>query len=297
MPCTVDLFVGQIVDALHVSGMWEDTLLVFHADNGGEIMTKFCRGNNYPLRGGKFSQFEGGIRGNALVNGGYLPAGRRGQVETALMSVADWYSTFLALVGLDAAQVVDKKAVAAALPALDSVNCWPLISGEALSCRSEIAFGDTSALGFNGDGDALVGALIRGRYKLLLGPSNKGYHVGQDILTGPFFPNSSIIIPELHPKECNRSPTVGSAGAAGGGCLFDIYADPSEENNLAESHTELFLDMLARLDVMQQTVYSPNRGKKSKQACEQAKERGWYSGPFLGIQNSSSVHIPTSDSM
>jgi len=29
-------------------------------------------------------------------------------------------------------------------------------------------------LGFNGDGDALVGALIRGRYKLLLGPANKG---------------------------------------------------------------------------------------------------------------------------
>lgn len=297
MTYTVDLYVGQIVDALHASGMWEDTLLVFHADNGGEIMTKFCGGNNYPLRGGKFSQFEGGIRVNAVVNGGYLPAGRRGQVETALMSVADWYSTFLALAGLDAAQVVDEKAVAAALPALDSVNCWPLISGEAPSCRSEIAIGDTSALGFNGDGDALVGALIRGRYKLLLGPSNKGYHVAQDILTGPFFPNASIIIPELHPKECNRSPKVGSAGE-GGGCLYDIYADPSEESNLAESHAELFLEMLARLDEVQQTVYSPIRGKKSKRACEKAKERGWYWGPFLGInKNSSSMHSPAVTSM
>jgi len=40
--------------------------------------------------------------------------------------------------------------------------------------------------------------------------------IPQDILIGPFFPNASIIIPELHPKECNRSPKVGSAGEGGG---------------------------------------------------------------------------------
>jgi len=277
MVYTVDLYVGQIVDALRTTGMWDNTLLVFHADNGGEIMTEFCGGNNYPLRGGKFSQFEGGIRVNALVSGGYLPDARRGQVEESLVSVADWYATFLSLAGLTPEQVQDNKASMASLPPIDSVNCWPLISGKASSCRSEIPIGDTSAVGFNMDGQALVGALIQGHYKLLIGPSNKGFHVGQDILTGPFFPNSTdIIIPEIHPKVCNRNLSEG--------CLYDIYSDPSEAINLASSHPELFYDMLQRLDAIQETAYSPVRGNpwnRSPQACETAKENGFYWGPFL----------------
>ena len=51
------------------ANLYDDTLIVLHADNGGEIMTTFCGGNNYPLRGGKFSNFEGGIRVNAAVGG------------------------------------------------------------------------------------------------------------------------------------------------------------------------------------------------------------------------------------
>ena len=34
--------------------MWNDSLVVFHSDNGGEIMAKgICGGNNWPLRGGQ----------------------------------------------------------------------------------------------------------------------------------------------------------------------------------------------------------------------------------------------------
>lgn len=287
MVYTMDNYIGQIVEALHRNGMWEDTLLVFHSDNGGEIMTQFCGGNNYPLRGGKFSQFEGGIRVNAVVNGGYLPVARRGKLETGLMSVADWYATFLAIAGLDDKEVIDQKAIAASLPPLDSVNCWPLISGQTTSCRNEIAIGDTSALGFNQDGQALVGALISGQYKLLLGPANKNFHVGQDVLTGPFYPNITMGIPELHPKVCNRQPIVSEGGSGSsheGGCLYDIFADPSETNNLAASHSNIFLQMLQRLDEIQTTTYSPDRGKRDPQACEQAKENGFYWGPFLDMK-------------
>ena len=38
--------VGEVVDALKVSGLWEDSLVVFHSDNGGEIMFDgVCGGN------------------------------------------------------------------------------------------------------------------------------------------------------------------------------------------------------------------------------------------------------------
>ena len=59
----VDGMVGTVVDELKALKLWEETLVVFHADNGGEIMLAGkCGGNNWPLRGGKFSNWEGGVR-------------------------------------------------------------------------------------------------------------------------------------------------------------------------------------------------------------------------------------------
>ena len=45
------------------------------------------------MRGGKFSNWEGGIRVAAFVSGGVVPAARRGTVETGLVAGWDWYAT------------------------------------------------------------------------------------------------------------------------------------------------------------------------------------------------------------
>ena len=45
----MDEAVGVVVDALSRRGMFENSLLVFHSDNGGEILGGgICGGNNYP---------------------------------------------------------------------------------------------------------------------------------------------------------------------------------------------------------------------------------------------------------
>jgi arylsulfatase I/J len=276
MVWTLDSIVGDIVSTLKETGMWENTLLVFHSDNGGEIMTQFCGGNNFPLRGGKFSQFEGGIRTIAAVSGGVLPDKQRGKKVTSIMSVADWYSTYLHAAGVsDEEATADHRGAKAGLPAVDSANCWPMILGDATTCRTEIPIGDTSALGFNQDGQALVGALVTDRYKLVLGAANKGFKVSQDVLTGPFFPNRTdpLLIPELVLKECGTEPA--------NGCLYDLAADPAEEHNLAASSPDVFMEMLSRIQDIQGTAYSPVRGHKNPQACEHAEKRGYYWGPFL----------------
>ena len=83
--------------------------------------------NNFPLRGGKYSDFEGGVRVRAFVNGGYLPSAMRGTQVDALMSVADFWATFA---GLARVNTTDQKASLNGLPPIDSVDLWPVISGE-----------------------------------------------------------------------------------------------------------------------------------------------------------------------
>ena len=48
MVLCLDEALGNITAKLQSNGMWDNTLLVFSADNGGEIGGA---GNNYPLRG------------------------------------------------------------------------------------------------------------------------------------------------------------------------------------------------------------------------------------------------------
>ena len=48
--------------------------------------------NNYPLKGGKYSDWEGGVRTASFLSGGYVPAARRGATYSGLVSVADWYA-------------------------------------------------------------------------------------------------------------------------------------------------------------------------------------------------------------
>jgi len=56
-----------------ITGIWGDTLTVLLADNGGT-----GSGSNWPLRGGKFSLWEGGTRSVALAHGKGLGKGVAG---------------------------------------------------------------------------------------------------------------------------------------------------------------------------------------------------------------------------
>ena len=86
------------MDKLKAQKLWDNTLLVFTTDNGGSLALDETAGNNYPLRGGKGTKFEGGIRATTFVNGGYLPDARRGQKEMGLISIADWYTLFILVI-------------------------------------------------------------------------------------------------------------------------------------------------------------------------------------------------------
>ena len=151
----IDGAVGEVIALIKSKGqMWNDTLVVFSSDNGGPVYAAGAAGaNNFPLKGGKTSNWEGGIRVNAFVSGGLLPESRRGVKVDGLSTIWDWYSTFADVAGVT--DVADAKAAKAGLPPVDSISLWPWWNGTAdASPRKRILIGDENAKG------PIVGGII-----------------------------------------------------------------------------------------------------------------------------------------
>ena len=65
----LDESIGNVTAYLKSSGLWDETLIVLTSDNGGPLDLAESGANSHPLRGGKYSDFEGAWRG-ACVGAG-----------------------------------------------------------------------------------------------------------------------------------------------------------------------------------------------------------------------------------
>jgi len=229
----LDEIVGEVVNHLKVNGLWENTLLVLQSDNGGHIQLKSGAGNNYPLRGGKETDFEGGIRVISLVSGGYLPGERRGDIETGYMHVADWYTTFCMLAGVNPTDTMPET-LGLSLPEVDGLDMWPLLSGQIkTSPRSEILISEST--------------YISASYKLMTGYFK--YAIRQDAV----WPDSSTPNDDELANEILDCVTDGP-------CLFNIVNDPEERYNLANSYPTVVNAMYGMKSKYMSTVYRPRDG-------------------------------------
>ena len=119
MVSVADNVTGHVMQLLKERKMWDNTLMVVSADNGGAP----CAGSNYPLKGSNRTMFEGGVRSLAFANGGILPDSMRGKTSEGFVHIADRYPTFCKMAGDDLSDSSPGK-----LP-LDGLNVWPIISG------------------------------------------------------------------------------------------------------------------------------------------------------------------------
>lgn len=78
MITATDNAIGKLERKLKSTGKWDNTLIVVMSDNGGDTR---WGGSNYPLRGGKFTLLEGGIRTTSFISGGAVDWGDHSDYE------------------------------------------------------------------------------------------------------------------------------------------------------------------------------------------------------------------------
>jgi arylsulfatase A-like enzyme len=131
----MDAQIGLLLDELGTRGLADDTLVVYTTDNGGS-MCNF--GVNTPLRGTKYTLWEGGIRVPYLVRwpGGGIAGGR---TNDALTSTLDLYPTLLSAAGAPAERWAHS----------DGLNQLPVLRGDTAAPTGAPGAGhaDTSGAG------------------------------------------------------------------------------------------------------------------------------------------------------
>lgn len=186
----IDISVGRIMETLRKCGIEDNTLLIFTSDNGGSL----SQTTNRPLRAGKGTFYEGGIRVPFVARWpGYIPAGTSSGFP---VNGIDFMPTFAEMAGvsLPAAQPVD------------GMSVLPVLRGEKPDKERTMFFHFPLYLGGEGPASRVLPAydgrggtwravpsttMIKGNWKLIW------YY-------------------EYDSHE-----------------LFDLSADPGEENNLA----------------------------------------------------------------
>jgi arylsulfatase A len=123
----LDWSVGQVLDTLRELKIDKNTLVIFTSDNGPWLSFGAQGGVAGPLRGGKFSAWEGGVRVPTLAWWpGRIPA--NSTCDTMISNI-DILPTAVGLAG------------GGTLPnVIDGIDIWPLLSGQTTTSTREAIF-------------------------------------------------------------------------------------------------------------------------------------------------------------
>lgn len=298
----LDWAVGKVQAAMEQAGLWEDTVLFFNSDNGGELLfqdqskcsddcltTGCCggAGSNWPLRGGKFTLWEGGVRSRSFVyaaSPSLIPKARRGTTWSGLAHVSDVLPTLAGLAGAKVAPAnrtkVSFSTVNGAGQAVDGVvtdgfDLWGAITEGLPSPRTELLHqplnmywdkecqeADTS----NPFVPSCGASITVWPLKLYIGFPGDDRVV--DAKQGMSFSHSAI---QTSRHLCSDTP-----------CLFNIDEDPSESTDLAAHQPEDVARLSERLQALSVPEAAPQppdamTPDPSDQACSMLAKRGaWY---------------------
>jgi arylsulfatase A-like enzyme len=229
MMAAMDEGIGKILDAIDAAKMRENTLVLFTSDNGGPQPGKVT--NNGPLKGGKGSLWEGGVRvAGCIAWPGQIPAGSK---VTQPLHVVDIFPTLVKLAGAKEEQK---------LP-LDGRDAWATITSNAPSPNTQILLNATP----------VNGAIRMGDWKLIVDDRPGGAQEEEGEEGG----------------SSARRQARQQAAAAGDGVaadakvmLFNLANDPGESTNLAAKNPEKVKELRAAYDKLAAQAVPPKAKPK-----------------------------------
>ncbi|XP_059085957.1 arylsulfatase I-like [Tigriopus californicus] len=236
MVTAMDDAVGTVVKSLKSQGLFENTIIVFSSDNGGQTMSG---GNNFPLRGNKGTLWEGGTRVPGFV---HIPFSKnRARNVSSLFHVTDWLPTLYRAGGGDPHE----------LGPIDGLDQWNLLVGnQDKGVRQEFLYNIQPIPSIEG---AQARAAIRvGDFKLLRGVPGEP--------SGWIPPAKSVDIPlERNNHLANLThfqavPNFASFEVR----LYNITSDPEERVDLSHNHPDIVESMLAKLARFDASMIPPN---------------------------------------
>ena len=217
MVAAEDEAVGQIVAAIEAKGIRGNTLVVWSSDNGGPSPGRVT--SNGPLRAGKGTLYEGGVRVCAFATwDGHI---KPGTVVNAPIHMVDWYPTLAGLAGADVNQT---------LP-LDGRDVWPVVAEGAPSPHDAILLNTTPS----------NGAIRAGDWKLVL----NGSAVESDDGDAAKAPDAQRKAGDKKKQNTDRVE------------LFDLSKDSSEKNNLAEANPDKVKELRTRYEAFAREAVAP----------------------------------------
>ena len=129
MVTELDYGIGNVTAALEAAG--RDWVMILVSDNGGPINIASA---NAPLRGGKHTMWDGGLKVVSFVSGPLVPQKVRGTLWDGLACHADWLPTIAAGI----ANISLPSAVVHYPRPMDGHNLWGAITSGTASPRTEI---------------------------------------------------------------------------------------------------------------------------------------------------------------
>lgn len=159
----MDKSLGDLMDFLQQRGQLESTIIIFMSDNGGYSLwgrTPPMHSHNHPLRSGKGSAYEGGIREPMIVywNGVATP----GSSIDSYLIIEDFFPSILEMAQIEMYDTVQS---------IDGVSFVPMLKGDANDSSSRQLIWNMPNNWVSGDfSDYGIGAtatIRQGDYKLI----------------------------------------------------------------------------------------------------------------------------------
>ncbi|KAG0434293.1 hypothetical protein HPB47_019205 [Ixodes persulcatus] len=252
------------MEALNKRGMLKNSIIVFSTDNGGLPWGEEPNsGYKWPLRGSKFTVWEGGVRGAAFVWSPLLSKSRR--LSNQMLHITDWLPTLYSAAG----------GIVSTLGNIDGKDMWNALSEDLASSRQEVLI--------NIDLTDSISALSFGRHKVVMVSYNEGMYdlrmkapggsrtvdgLDQMMLSSrtgdvlkDFYNVPQLTVRPNWCKEtavrCDQYAPRDNFVAASPSYYFDVEHDPCELNNLAAFNVTEFKKIIKKIEKYSKSMVPP----------------------------------------